>query len=222
MKNQNLNYFAIAKELNTENHKELKKNKLHFRGNFNSFSLISLDKETAEKGKPSKGEPKFKTKDDGIKALDELKINPLKKNLRHVPEKELQAWVINYAMNNGLKLPFGNNLFFLTSEMAFPKSEKGKVVNDILAIDNEGNLVVVELKPKRDNTVKKQVEHFAKIIEKHHDLFMNLVNILTDKKWNGIVKTMVVWPKLSSGNNPRDNAFPLVEEINYCEGYHFE
>ncbi len=44
---RNLKYFKIANELNDEFHKELIKKKLHFRGNENSFSLISVAKETA-------------------------------------------------------------------------------------------------------------------------------------------------------------------------------
>ena len=50
MNKNDLKYFKIASELNKCYHNDLKNKKLHFRGNLNSFSLISVDKTTAEIG----------------------------------------------------------------------------------------------------------------------------------------------------------------------------
>jgi hypothetical protein len=50
---EKLKYFKIAKQLNEENHLLLIERKLHFRGNFGSISLISIDRKTAEMGIPN-------------------------------------------------------------------------------------------------------------------------------------------------------------------------
>ena len=84
-----LKYFLLAKELNTEHHQKLISKKLHFRGNLNSLSLISVDKNTAEKGIPN-----IKSKEEAEKCL-KSSLN-LKPPGRRTPEKELQAWIINY------------------------------------------------------------------------------------------------------------------------------
>ncbi len=219
-----LKYFKNAKNLNEEFQAELKTKKLHFRGNLGSFSLISLDRKTPEQGKGG-----FKEESQGREFLPKIEIHLSDKlgkiergELRTRPtrEKELQAWIINYAINNGYNLPFSSGLKFLTSELAFQKSEK-KIVNDILAIDQEGTLVVVELKSVRDKKeLERQVDDFCMIIADKKAFFKELVVFLApERPWNGKVRKMIVWPDANNKTRAdwenKDGVH--IEEVRYKE-----
>lgn len=216
-----LKYFKIAKELNEKYHLLLTQYKLHFRGNQKSFSLVSLEKDTAEKGKS-----RLKSKEPAEKLLlsNNLKLETPK---RSTPEKELQAWIINFAVNNDGILPFGKKIQFITSELAihidineyygelglfYPKK---KMVNDILAIDEKSNLCIIELKTKRVNEVKKQAIDFEKVILKNKDFFKELIFLMTSKTWNGKCRKISVWNKVKGKIKPRE--YFEVEEINYSK-----
>jgi len=215
-------YFILAKELNYEFKKLLKEKQLHFRGNFSSFSLISINNETAEKGFAN-----LNSKEDAIKILNsELKIQ---KPQRNTPEKVLQAWIINYAVNNLYKLPFGDNFNFITSELVLPVKEsydlsikKRDIRNDILAIDKEGNLLIIELKSIRVNFVKQQTIDFEKVINYEKSLFMDFVKQLTGQTWSGKCKKVIVWP-FNENSRKVDPAYSDIIEIGYIEkGNDFE
>ncbi|MBT9138933.1 MAG: hypothetical protein DDT31_01513 [Syntrophomonadaceae bacterium] len=194
-----LKYFRIAHTLNKDNEEILISKRLHFRGNINSFSLISLDKDT-----PERGISQLPTEKSGQKALNEkidkileqfrdIKLNDPDKT-RPTPEKALQAWIIGYALKHERILPFGDDIEFLTSELAIPKGKK-KIVNDILGIDGAGDLVVIELKSNRDKTkLEEQVKNFSDVIAPEESLFTELVKLLTERKWSGGIKKMIVWP----------------------------
>ena len=212
---EKLKYFKIAKELNANHHDLLVKKKLHFRGNINSFSLISLAEETAEIG--------FSNLKDKIEAEDLLK-NPihLDKPKRDTPEKVLQAWIINYSMNNNDMLPFGENLTFLTSELVLPSKEEYKLSpakrdlrNDVLGIDDKNNLCIIELKSARDNEVKKQTLEFEKVVVNEPEFFLELVHLFTGKAWNKKIRKISVWP--NHEGKLRTQKHIEVEEINYKE-----
>ena len=51
MKNDKLHYFRIAKQLNEKHWEKLISDKLHFRGNMHSFSLVSVSQEFPEKAR---------------------------------------------------------------------------------------------------------------------------------------------------------------------------
>jgi len=191
-----LKYFTCAKELNDEHHKVLRKEKLHFRGNINSFSLISLDPKT-----PELGSPPLKSKIKAKKALCDIKTRLKEGPMRFTPEKALQAWVIDHALNNDMILPFGEKLTFLTSELALSnvyiksKDKLGKIVNDILAIDDSGVLWVIELKSDRlKKELTKQVDNFISVVDNDVSFFTDLVALLSGKTWEKKVRGMVVWP----------------------------
>jgi len=198
MTEDRMKYFRIAQALN--NKKELKDllktKKLHFRGNRESFSLISLDKRTPEQGKggfhdEKRGERFLLEEIDALLADNREKIDAEKS--RPTREKELQAWIIDYAVNHDYRLPFCNGLTFLTSELAF---KEPKTVNDILAIDQEGTLVVIELKSSRHKTtLEGQVEDFFDIIDREPKFFKKLVELLVPGRvWNGQKRGLIVWP----------------------------
>lgn len=197
MQLDSLKYFTYTKKLNDDNHEVLRKKKLHFRGNINSFSLVSLDPRTPEIGVSS-----LKSLEDGEKALDEPIESKLNAGIgRSTPEKALQAWVIDHALNHDMLLPFGEKLTFLTSELAlsnvYIKSEDkiGKLVNDILAIDDSGVLWVIELKSDRlKKELTKQVDNFISVIDNNVSFFTDLVALLSVKIWEKKVRGMVVWP----------------------------
>jgi hypothetical protein len=211
--NRNLKYFKIANELNKDFHNQLIERKLHFRGNENSFSLISVAKETAEKGVPN-----LKEKEDAIKLLkNEIVLSEPKRN---TPEKELQAWIILYSMRNNGVLPFSDNLKLITTELVFKNKKEYKlskpkrdIRNDILAIDDKNNLCVIELKYTRDNEVKRQTLEFEKVVKYENEFFYQLVKLYTDKEWNGSIRKISVWPKAEG--KTRKKEYIEVEEINY-------
>lgn len=192
-----MKFFQMAHELNLVNHEKLKEKELHFRGSMHSFSLISLARETAEVGLKN-----LKSLKEGENALNNKIASKLSKSLgRSTPEKVLQAWIIKHAINNEMLLPFGKNLTFLTSELAFKsvfvksKGKNGKLVNDLLAIDDNGSLWIIELKSERHKKrLADQVNDFIAVIDKSRDFFVDLVTTISDKKWNGTLHGMVVWP----------------------------
>lgn len=225
MKDERLKYIKIAKDLNEKFKAELVKKKLHFRGNLGSFSLISLDRKTPEQGKSrftnekllnmNKDQmDKFWSKIDNILARKREKI--ARKESRPTREKELQAWIINYAINNNYKLPFSSGLKFLTSELAFQTYKK--IVNDILAIDQEGSLVVIELKSARHKQeLMGQVDDFCGVIAVEEEFFKELVELLEEEReWSGEIRRMIVWPD-ANGKPRNDWASVGIEEVRYKE-----
>ena len=213
-----MKYFRFAQELNKKYAEMLKTKKLHFRGNRESFSLISLDRKTPEQGKggfhdEKRGERFLLEEIDALLAGNRKKIDGGKS--RPTREKELQAWIIDYAINNEYLLPFSNGLTFLTSELAFKEPKR---VNDILAIDQEGTLVVIELKSSRDKaTLQRQVEWFYEKIDKNKDFFSELVKFLAPgKTWNGQKRGMIVWPA-SANRQLKDDWQHGIVEVCYPE-----
>jgi len=224
MAEDSLKYFRIAQELNKKNGVKLKDDKLHFRGNIGSFSLISLAMKTPEQGKG--GFIDNTTAQDFLdKEIDSLLESKREKiddgKSRTTREKELQAWIIDYAINHEYQLPFSDGLTFLTSELAFAKPEK--IVNDILAIDRDGSLVVIELKSSRDKTtLEGQVERFFKKIDCNPAFFKELVKVLApEKEWSSQRRGMVVWPDSKVWPNehgqPRTDWKHGIEEVRYKE-----
>lgn len=213
MLDEELKYFKLAKELNDEHHDLLIEKKLHFRGNKNSVSLISLAKETAEKGVPN-----IKEKEKAKSILHNQII--LEEPKRDTPEKVLQAWIILDAMRNKGKLPFKENLTFITSELVFANKEEYQlskpnrdIRNDILAIDNDNNLCIIELKYSRVNEVKKQTIEFEKVVKNETEFFHQLVLLYTNQKWNGSIRKIAVWPNTTG--KARLQEYSDVEEVNY-------
>lgn len=220
METYDLKYIKMAQQLNSEYHEKLIEKELHFRGNINSFSLVSLSEKT-----PELGISNLKSLKQGEKALEDKIDTVLAKDLgRLTPEKALQAWIIKYAFKNNMSLPFGKNLSFVTSELAFnnvlvkSKGENGKLVNDLLAIDDEGNLWVIELKSAREKSrLSKQVDDFIYVVEEKRDLFLELIEILNNRIWNGSVMGMVVWPYAKT--SPLD--WGNLKEVCYHHSYSF-
>lgn len=218
MTEDSMKYFRIALELNRKYAETLKAKKLHFRGNRESFSLISLDRKTPEQGKggfhdEKRGERFLLEEIDTLLAGNRKKIDGGKS--RPTREKELQAWIIDYAVNHDYRLPFCNDLTFLTSELAF---KEPKTVNDILAIDQEGTLVVIELKSSRHKTtLEGQVEDFFDIIDWEPVFFEKLVELLApDIVWNGQKRGMIVWPA-SANRQFRSDWEHGIAEVCYPE-----
>ena len=217
-----LKYFEISMKLNERFSAKLKEKQLHFRGNRNSYSLISLSQDTPELGLSG-----LKTINQGENALERYLGHIGLKPGRKTPEKELQAWIIKYAINNSKELPFGQELTFLSSELAFTdvqivsQKKKGKLVNDLLAIDENETLWVIELKSNRQQTrLKDQVRDFIHLIHTKRAFFYQLVQLLTDSKHDGYkqVKGMIVWP---DNGYPRDD-WGDIEEIRYSHGFSFK
>jgi hypothetical protein len=205
-----LQYFRMAKELNEEHHSFLLEKELHIRGNVNSFSIISVSQLTPEIGKSG-----FTSKEKAQNYLSKLEF---KRPERKTEEKNLQSYIIKYAMNNMGKLPFGD-FTFITSEMAVKLEGNKRIVNDILAVDSKNNLAIIELKSLRDNKVKKQTIDFEnKVVLPKSEFIYSLVENLSGKKWNGNIRKIAVWKSPTNKTSIRKNDYESVELYNY----HFE
>lgn len=208
-----LKYIRIAHELNQKLSETLLEEEFHFRGNLNSFSLISLSKSSPEIGFSG-----LKTEAAGLKQYNEIiKPNFKLTKERDTREKELQAWIILNALKNGNQLFFDNNIKFLTSELALTTVDPQKrVVNDILGLDNDNTLVVIELKSVREKKrLEEQIHEFNQVIAQDKTFFSDLVLYLTEKKWNGKVKNIIVWPDAPTVS--KKNWLHDIIEITYQE-----
>lgn len=214
-----LQFFKIAKELNEDKelHNELVKNECHFRGSINSFSLVSVSSQ-----KPELGISNLKNKDEGEKALDKLLLKEPPKRL--TPEKRLQAWIISKALNNNGKLPFDENIKFITSELVISTDEGGKVVTDILGYcEKDKQICVIELKSNRALTeLVKQVKKFEDIIKGNKTFFTELLSFYGFQNHNGFskVKKIIVWPyaKTSPLKELKKEDVDILE-VTYKESY---
>ncbi|MDA8099724.1 MAG: hypothetical protein M0042_08860 [Nitrospiraceae bacterium] len=207
MKECDLKYFEIAAQLNSTHHDALFQKQCHFRAGCKGISLISLRSTT-----PELGIPRIRPEN----ALKEIaKMDKLEKPKRATPEKMLQAWLIRQIIY-GNPPDFWNkyNLSFLTSELALEPGRR-KIVNDILAIDNEGAIWVIELKSDRQLTeLIRQCNDFEKVIVKRKELFIKIVAILGNgTHWDGrSVRKMIVWP--ASEGDPREKTRDLIKSNN--------
>ncbi|MDR2691452.1 MAG: hypothetical protein LBB73_04030 [Dysgonamonadaceae bacterium] len=195
---EELKYFKLAKQLNERFREELLKKEAHFRGNIKSCSLISLNRET-----PAIGISDILTETAAESKLSEFE--PQKPGLK-IPKKYLQSWIILHAIKHNHILPFGDNLnlTFITSELAIVL-RGNKRVNDILAINENEDLVVIKLlcQENKKEQAKEQALEFKKIIEDEDekDFFKELTKLMTGRSWSGNVKCVIVWTK--DAQNPR-------------------
>ncbi len=215
MTNERLIYFKIAKELNEKHHDFLIQNQLHFRGSLKSFSIISLNQNT-----PECGISRLKSISQAEKAMHDLKTNGIKSPGRKTEEKNLQAFIINFAMNNNGHLPFGD-FTFITSEIAFQLPEGKRIVNDILALDSNNSLAIIELKSLRSNKVKQQTIDFEKkVVLNEMEFFTEFIELMTGKIWNRKTLKVAVWKAPSNKTTIRKNEcseelFNSVQLYNY-------
>ncbi len=215
LQKDSLHYFRIAKQLNEKHHDRLVLNKLHFRGSLNSFSLISVSPEF-----PEIGVGNLETYKIGEEILEKILENTIVLDApkRPIPEKEIQAWVIDYSLNNHRKLPYPlADYIFLTSEFAYMTigNIKGPVC-DILALDNNNRLAIIEIKSERVNEVKQQAINFEKkVVERDVCLFHALIGLLGGAGiiWNGEIRKIAIWPAAKGRERKREHL--EVDEISY-------
>lgn len=223
MKTEN---FKLAYQLNEKYKETLLKGNVHFRASLNSLSLISISEDRPELGvKCSLSQFKASNDIGGLIKENLIKIN-LKSISENKPEKKLQAWIINDALNHQHQLPFNHDIKFITSELAI-KNGKNKVVTDILGYNiATKQLCIIELKTERLlKRLIEQVNNFEEIINENPQFFSDL-SAIHGYQWqnelpNAICK-IVVWP-------PRENIFLKKEliannilEYTYAKSYKFE
>ena len=208
-----LHYFKMAKKINEMNHDLLlkKDEEAHLRGNLKSMSLISISKD-----KPELGFSTIKNEESVFRKLKELK----EKNLgRSTPEKLLQSYIIKHALLSNHTLPFGKNIYFITSEIAVFNKDSKRIVNDILGFNENGQLCIIELKSDRHMTrLKQQVDNFANIVkdEEHIDFFYSLLELYGHKWDRKSIQKIVVWPKAKgTGKKFKDNTENDILEFEY-------
>jgi len=221
-------FFEIAHLLNQQHQKLLLNAKTHFRGSENSISLISLSEGKPELGISCK---RIKNKKDTkIPGLIEHYIEQISKKPnpgRRTPEKELQAWIILYTMNNNNSLPFEPGIKFITSELAIKNNAGEKVVTDILGYDERSHqLCVIEL--KTDRLLKrliKQVESFEMVINEKHTFFSELLQIHgypNIKLQAGNIQKIIVWPHENTSpkaelKKSNINEYTFLKSYTFCK-----
>jgi hypothetical protein len=195
-----IKHFELAYQLNTGYKDLLKTYQVHFRANLNSMSLISLSSDKPELGvKCNLG--KYTSSGDlqSLILQDIERKNRIPCPKRPTPEKELQSWIINYALNHDNRMPFDDDIKFITSELAIFTNTGKKVVTDILAYDNNKNhLFIIELKSDRLlNRLIEQVNEFEKVIIEKPEFFDQLLDIhgyRSPLSFSNIIKKVIVWP----------------------------
>lgn len=208
----NLKNFQLSKDLNELFHDRLLQIKAHFRGNYSSCSLISLSEHTPEIGVANV------TMSNAREILDTFTPQ---EPARKTPEKSLQAWIILKAISNKSELPFGEHLTFITSELVGQTVKGKKYVNDILAIDQDNNLVVIELKSKRTTDVMLQTLKFKAYIEENESFFEALTKLMVNREWNKKIRCVAIWPKSGLVSHFDSSKFENVEVFGYDDNYKF-
>ena len=195
-----LKYFSLAHKLN-ENHKKLlMENKVHFRANINSLSLISLSEEKPELGTKCSFK-KYNSANDIQTLITDINIIKNKSiPKRLTPEKKLQSYIINYALNNNHELPFDKNIKFISSEIAiYNEAKKKKIVTDRLGYNEIMNqLCIIELKyDRQEKRLIEQVNNFENVIDEEPEFFSQLLSIHGFENTISTQPTIakfVVWP----------------------------
>jgi hypothetical protein len=195
-----LKYFDLANTLNKEYKQLLIDNEVHFRASINSISMISISKDKPELGIKCNA-TKYKSSADLKKVIveDIKEVNSISKPQRPTPEKELQSWIINYALNNNRSLPFDTDIKFITSELAILSKSGKKTITDILGYNKiNRQLYVIEI--KSDRLLKRliqQVSDFENVILENPQFFSQLLSIhgfTTPPDISKNTKKVIVWP----------------------------
>lgn len=222
-----LDHFRLVHKLNLMFNSELIQHQAHFRASLNSISLISLNPETPELGincKPSKYSTFAQVQLVFQEDIERLKRKEKPKRL--TPEKKLQSWMIQEAINNSERLPFNQDVKFITSELAINNRLGKKVVTDVIGYqESTGQLWIIELKSERlRKRLIEQVNNFEEVVLENPRFFSELLNIygysnvyLTRET---IVKA-VVWPDKKSKADLILKEMKIVE-YGYSGEYDFQ
>jgi hypothetical protein len=182
-------YFQLAHNLNQEHRTTLIRRDLIFRGNAGSISLVSTAHASPLLGLSNLTAANLRYVTELLSKGKEFSFEPPG---RPTPEKVLQASILRFALKN-VRFPFAHDVSYMTNEIRVPYNGK-TVLADLLGIDDNGTLVVIELKSKRlKSKLIAQIETFFNAIEDKRDFFQELVSIY-GKEWTGAVKGIVVWP----------------------------
>ena len=208
-------YFKLSIELESQFSNILRDNHVHFRGNLNSLSLISVSDKKPELGVACTEHLEWTEEIIWI-YINKIKAKSIPQ--RPTPEKSLQAWIIRKSLENNHLLPFDESIRFITSELAITDETRGKVVSDIIGFDLKANrIVILELKSKRQlSRLIQQVENFESIINKNKSFFDELLCLHGLQVKEGPLKA-VIWPrpiKFSLSNLTERN----ITEYCYLEG----
>lgn len=212
-------YFRLAVEFEKQFVEILFKNQVHFRGNLNSLSLISISEDKPELGVTCRMHTHW-TESIVQSYIDKIIDKPEPK--RATPEKSLQAWIIRKSLENKHLLPFNKSIRFITSEFAIQDDIKGKIVSDILGYDVKMNrLVILELKSARHlSRLIEQVNNMEYIVNKYPSFFEELVGLHGYQIKNDPLKT-IIWPKPKRFSLSDLKARNIVEYVYEKEGNNY-
>lgn len=224
-----LKYFKLVKELNDKFHDLLIENKVHYRANINSFSLISVSKEKPELGTKCKISL-YKSEENWEKSvlndIEIIKSIPIPPSTLSKPEKELQAHIINLALNNNYELAFDKDIHFISSEIAIKNNAGKKIVTDILGYNKKTQeLCVIELKyDRQEKRLIEQVNNFESIINEKPEFFSHLLNIHGFTHSNSVplaISKIVVWPYNKTSPKVKLKMENIIE-VTFTPDYLFE
>ncbi len=223
---KDVEYFKLAHRLNEDFKHILLKENVHFRGSLNSLSMISTSNEKPELGVKCNANYKSTGDIENFIYEDIRKIKAKQFPKRNTPEKELQAWIINNALNdNEKKLAFDKDIKFITSELAIFNSHGEKIVTDILGYSvNDNQLCIIELKSSRlMKELIQQVNNFEKVIKEKFDFFSELLSFQKfsfQKELSKEVKKIIVWPYARTSPKKELKGANIIE-VTYQERYTF-
>jgi hypothetical protein len=221
-----LKYFELANKLNENYLRLLIENEVHFRPSINSISMISISNDKPELGIKCNAS-KYKTSTNLIDIIEKdiSKVKSFKKPLRPTPEKELQSWIIKYALNNNHRLPFVPDIKFITSELAIQSKSNKKTVTDILGYNKDTQqLYIIEL--KSDRLLKRliqQVSDFENVILENTQFFSQLISIhgfASPVDFLKKIKKVIVWPEGKTSPKEEFKRESIIE-ITYQGHYSF-
>lgn len=221
-----LKYFELAHKLNESYKQLLIDNEVHFRASINSISMISVSNDKPQLGVKCYA-PNYKSSTDlkNIIVGDINKVKSLIKPLRSTPEKELQAWIIKYALNNNNCLPFEPDIKFITSELSIQNESGKRTVTDILGFNEVARQIyIIELKSER--LLKRlihQVNDFEAVILEKHQFFSQLLSIhgfTSHADFFKTIKKVIVWP-LGKAPSKEELRRESIIEITYHDHYTF-
>ncbi|MEI6949806.1 hypothetical protein V9K67_21645 [Paraflavisolibacter sp. H34] len=185
--------FRLVKRLNDTYRHQLAGHPARFRASLGSISFVSHHPHTSQLGFKCRYNELLQDPVDMEAYLNRL-CN-MKPPGRPTPEKDLQSWILQYALRQG-GLPFDPDIMLFTDEFA-REDATGKLVADILGFNSRtGTLVVIELKTVRAlRELTRQLDGCAAWMEGDRDFYRAL--LLTHSfSWEAPyrIEKVAVWP----------------------------
>jgi hypothetical protein len=205
--------------------------RVHFRPTSKGFTMVGLLHDRPQRG-VSLGRIESVKTGEAFEAMFNKHCEAIPQG-RPTPEKALQSYLIRGALSNARRLAsiseatrktnHSAELVFVTDEFSLPLGEKKKTTCDLLALRRDGGRstpVLIELKSNRaKKDLKKQVERYAELIDKHARRFEKLYSAVLGEsvQFDGPPEKWIVWPMKGRDSDPQEEALRGIRVIGYAE-----